>query len=312
VHEALYATAPIGSCAYLNAPPPTDPFMGLGQLLAGESADIYPILGNFPGKSQVQAAVSLHPTLTTVWLGGNDLLKVLFSGGAYPAVSAQSMQADLTLIVQTLQNAGSQVALANIPNVLNTAALIAPQNVATVVGRFLVGAGVPAAVAAQYAGPFTQLVLATNNVGSGEYVTATGAGKIAAALGASLQTQTQAVPPVFVTGDTISPALAAQVQALNDSYNTTIQNVAQSTGAAFVDIRALFTASAAGVPINPPTCCDGLFGGGLFSYDGIHPSNTGYALVANAFIASIDAKFGTTIAPVSVTAAYATDPYAPH
>ncbi|MBV8354212.1 MAG: hypothetical protein JO101_02760, partial [Candidatus Eremiobacteraeota bacterium] len=74
VHEALYAIAPVGSCAILSVAP--------FSLFQSENQNIYPILSaNFPGLSQVRAAASLHPTLTTVWLGANDLLKYLFSAG---------------------------------------------------------------------------------------------------------------------------------------------------------------------------------------------------------------------------------------
>ena len=69
------------------------------------------------------------------------------------------------------------------------------------------------------------------------------------------------------------------------------------------------------MPINPPKCCSLAFLGGLLSFDGLHPSNTGYALIANAFIGTIDAGYGQTVAPLStaqIFAIYSTDPYAQH
>jgi hypothetical protein len=41
------------------------------------------------------------------------------------------------------------------------------------------------------------------------------------------------------------------------------------------------------------------FGGGILSYDGLHPANTGYALMANTFIGAADTKYGLTIPPLS-------------
>ena len=38
--------------------------------------------------------------------------------------------------------------------------------------------------------------------------------------------------------------------------------------------------------------------GGIFSYDGVHPTRFGYAFLANAFIAAINAQFGVEIEPV--------------
>ena len=54
------------------------------------------------------------------------------------------------------------------------------------------------------------------------------------------------------------------------------------------------------------------FGGGILALDGLHPTNTGYAIIANAWIATINTAYGTSIPAVNVNAIYATDPYAPH
>jgi hypothetical protein len=59
-------------------------------------------------------------------------------------------------------------------------------------------------------------------------------------------------------------------------------------------------------------CCSLAFGGGFFSLDGLHPSNTGYAVIADLWIATLDAKLGLSIPQVNIPAIYATDPYAPH
>jgi hypothetical protein len=48
--------------------------------------------------------------------------------------------------------------------------------------------------------------------------------------------------------------------------------------------------------------------GGVFSLDGIHPTRTGNALVANAFIDAIDQRFGETVPQVDVARVAARDP----
>ena len=50
------------------------------------------------------------------------------------------------------------------------------------------------------------------------------------------------------------------------------------------------------------------FLGGLFSLDGIHPTNTGYAIFANAFINELNQSFEAGIPPVSVEQIQSTDP----
>ena len=48
--------------------------------------------------------------------------------------------------------------------------------------------------------------------------------------------------------------------------------------------------------------------GGLFSLDGIHPTNTGYAIIANEFIKAMNRSLAAGIPPVSVEQVSKTDP----
>jgi hypothetical protein len=48
--------------------------------------------------------------------------------------------------------------------------------------------------------------------------------------------------------------------------------------------------------------------GGVFSLDGIHPSRTGHALIANAFIDAINTRFAESIPPVDVGRIAVRDP----
>ena len=290
-HEALYMVGPQGPCAVISA----GPF----AVFQSENTNFYPVMANYAGLSPVQAARNLRPTLTTVWLGANEVLKYAGTGGQY-FIPVSSYQADLTTIVQTLQAAGSQVALANLPDVLSVPAFIPVAALPLV----LQGFGVPA----QSALAISVAVSQANNLTAGSYYTL-------AALPAILAVaQGGAVPSNLVQlGQALPAAFAAQVQSYNTSINSAIASVAQATGAALVDIHATFVQAATmGVPINPPKCCTLTLTGGLTSFDGLHPSNTGYALIANTFISAINAKWGTTIPQVNVNAVYATDPYAPH
>ena len=53
------------------------------------------------------------------------------------------------------------------------------------------------------------------------------------------------------------------------------------------------------------------FLGGLFSLDGLHPTNTGYAIMANQFIQTINANFKTSIPLANVQQIAASDPLLP-
>jgi hypothetical protein len=98
-------------------------------------------------------------------------------------------------------------------------------------------------------------------------------------------------------GSYISDALAAQAESLNAAYNA---QIAAATGAALVDVHALEgQAYAAGGIAITATSCHVSYGGGFYSLDGAHPSNTFYAILANGFIGTIDKAFGKTIAEFS-------------
>ncbi|HTU69156.1 MAG TPA: hypothetical protein VMF11_02455 [Candidatus Baltobacteraceae bacterium] len=98
-----------------------------------------------------------------------------------------------------------------------------------------------------------------------------------------------------------------------------IDEVASSFGSsvALVPINALFTqASQAGYTVGGfPAPLSPQFGGGLVSWDGLHPSNLGYAIIANQFISTADTAFGMTIpqlSPLQLAGIASTDPYDPY
>jgi lysophospholipase L1-like esterase len=339
VHEALFMIGPISpTCVPLQG---NDPTIALQPIVSGESGVFYPILGTFVPSlgtqtTMVNSAVALRPTLTTVWLGANDLLKYTFSGAKAPVDTPQQMQADLVQIIQKLQSAGSRVVVANLPDVLSTPQFFqgGPTLQATLTA-FLERPpfNLPPPVAAGVAAQITAYVAAVYGVGPNGYLTLSGLVKIFEALqtnpgnpqfntlndatcvgpGSTLDNPANTPPEC----DFLQDAYAARIQGLNNAFNGSIASAAQQAGAPLVDVHQLFVTIKAngGVPINPPICCNLQFGGGLLSLDGLHPSNTGYALLANTFIATIDGAFQLSVPPLTqaqILAIYATDPYAPH
>jgi lysophospholipase L1-like esterase len=304
VHEALYQIAPQTPC---GVPAGAGIFGGLANIVESESGALLPILGNFPaGTSQVAAAAGLHGTIDTVWLGSNDVLKFAFAGGALPPTAPAALQTDMVAIIRALQASGAKVAVANLVDIIHAAYFVGQPLLPQVFTlRLTPVLGAPAAAVA---GPqLAAEVDATYGLGSGGYLTITGLGKVLTAVA-----EGQALPTLGA-GDIIPDALAGQIVALNVAYNAAIAAAVTQTGAVLIDIHTPIAAAyaAGGVPLSP-RCCTFLYGGGFYSLDGIHPSNTGYATVANVFIKTLDAAFGTSIPPVNVSGIYATDIYAPH
>lgn len=304
-----------------GTPAQTVAFAGLNSLIFGESTLFYPVLGTFGSNiSQLQAAESLHPQAATVWLGSNELLKFIFSVGQVQVPSPGQFGQNLSSIISGLKANGTRaIAVANLVDVLH-AALFVPAGsvVATLATQGAIAAGAPPgspafpptynAIAAQIT-PYVSAVLSKNGLLPSGYVMLPGMQILAA--------QLQSPSPQLVTfqaGQYVPSSVAMQAQALNDAYNATIGQVVAGAGSgvALVDIHTLLQTS----PTIPGTnCCTAVYGGGLFSLDGIHPSNTGYAFLAQAFIGVFDTQLGQTIPPLSnaqIAQIYATDPYAPN
>ncbi len=352
-HEALTMTGPLApTCQTIPGIPAN--VAGLLQVTGSESNMFYPMLGSYASSvsplTEVNAAVALRPTLATVWLGANDMLHYTFSGGLFGAVDTPAqMQQDITTTIQKLQAVGAKVAVANLPNILEAAQFFQGGTPPATVGGLptclvqnytycAVSASLTPAVGAPTAGGIANLIVASvqanNGVGPNGYLTEAG-------LFCAIGEATGGAPSINLDNCTgtvgakgsgmgefyLTDAFAANVQSLNTGYNTAIAAAATATGVPLVDVAStidqIHNAAAPGfalaASVNPGKCCTAVFGGGLFSLDGLHPSNTGYALIANLWIQAIDAKYGATMAPVNIAAVYNgtapylyPDPYAQH
>jgi lysophospholipase L1-like esterase len=93
----------------------------------------------------------------------------------------------------------------------------------------------------------------------------------------------------------------ANIKTATDGYNATIKRLADANGLAFVDAAARLAELAVGGINVDGTLYTSTFGtGGAFSFDGVHPSTRGYAILANSFIDAINSTYGATIDKVDV------------
>jgi hypothetical protein len=104
------------------------------------------------------------------------------------------------------------------------------------------------------------------------------------------------------------------VQAFNAEIAAAAAEVQAARGVtiAVVDVFALFDQIATtGVDLDGNGTADLTSGflGGVFSLDGIHPTRTANALIANAFIEVLKVRFGEAIPPVDVAKVARKDPW---
>ncbi|MCF8413724.1 MAG: hypothetical protein K9G44_09940, partial [Melioribacteraceae bacterium] len=101
----------------------------------------------------------------------------------------------------------------------------------------------------------------------------------------------------------VDPDELSNINSVIDSYNSSIQTVASANGFGLVDVNGIFgsIASNGGVMLEGKLYTTAFVSGGLFSLDGVHPTNHGAVLIANAFIDVINSKYSANIAHVDIT-----------
>jgi hypothetical protein len=102
-------------------------------------------------------------------------------------------------------------------------------------------------------------------------------------------------------GSVLSASVAASVRAAVSGYNTAIRNTAQGSRAVVFDLADyLRQIKVSGARTASGQTVTGRYGEGFYSEDGIYPSPSGQALIANAVLQFLNSKYGTNYAPVTV------------
>ncbi len=255
-----------------------------------------PTMGN---TTVVDQALLLSATFATVWLGNNDVLGYATSGGTNPPapMPAANVEAAIGAVVAQLDAAGVKMAIANIPDVSVIPYFTTVKPYLTVTGTsvpVLDGQGNKQF----FLGPDGFLTDADMIVLTAQTVMAPppeGPGQ-----GSVIALEDQYV---------LSAAEQAIAQAAVDAYNVAIAGIAANYGLALVDINSLFDSIVAeGIDYGGLDLNAGFLSGGIFSLDGVHPTNVGQAIVANEFIAAINSTYNADIPLVSVYGAIAQTP----
>ncbi len=327
--ETPTATSPENAATlarpYDNLGLPGAPLAGfmdtVGTYQGGFGAAIIRGAGGLP-KSQFRAVKALQPQLVTFWLGNNDVLGYATTGGTSPA--APTPLATFTFLynqaLDTLKKsvANVKIIVGTIPNVTTIPffTTIGPK-----VGAKLAAAGGLALYyqkkgesgVASGTTKFTNpsgdpLICLTGSPYAGLIGTATGKfykDNGFPALPAGIDTtkpfgvHPQNPWPNALTLDSAEIAIAGQ--AVSD-FNNAIKTVAAAQGAAVVDFNAIFTdINANGKLISGVKYTSAYITGGLFSLDGVHPTNRGAGVLANEIIKVMNAKFGTNVTSVDVS-----------
>jgi lysophospholipase L1-like esterase len=233
--------------------------------------------------TQISRALDSRPTFFMVWIGNNDILGMATrtDPNAIDRPVQQFGQLYRQLLNQ-LADAGVDMAVANLPDVTGVAVL------------------------RRAAGEVTQC---QRPDGTLEPVAPEDR------LSIGLDRSRLPIPPCTKV---LSVAERAQARANVVAFNAEIAaaaaevQAARGVNIAIVDVFALFDdITTNGVDVDHDGIADmtATFLGGVFSLDGIHPSRTTNALIANAFIDVLNTRFGEVIPHVDVVKVFRRDPW---
>jgi lysophospholipase L1-like esterase len=270
------------------------------------------------GQTQFQNLRLLNPTFVTFHLGNNDILGYATNGaglnGNFGAIAGvppytpvttaddvvplgYNFTAGYAAAMDSLATLGADVALVNIPYVTAI-----PYFTAVNKDSVTVNLNPPAKAKIYTAETDVRYVtLAASNV----------LGSLSDAIGDGNSATPYGLHPLDpLSGKyTLTTTEVSSINAIIDGYNAVIAAQATAHGWALVDVNDLFNQIAA---VSGPTGSGYNAGGGirvktdfitggLFSYDGVHPTSLGYAILANEVIKSVNEHYGSTITQVSVT-----------
>jgi lysophospholipase L1-like esterase len=249
----------------------TDLVLGLPGLMGGVSL------------SQVEWAEALHPTTIVLWIGNNDALNGVLAADPAALTPEADFETAFGQVIDHLAATGATLVVGNIPDVTVVAYLTPAETVAARAGYPL-----------EAIGPML-------GIGPGDFVTPDAAPLIPQILA---NPTTGPLPGNVV----VTASEAAAIRAAVDGYNAFLAKKVREDHAALVDIHELFERVARRGYVVDGRRLTTEFLGGVFSLDGIHPTNTAYAIIANEFIRALDRNFAAGVPPVNVEQVAKQDP----
>ena len=249
----------------------TDLVLGLPGLLGGVS------------RSQVEWAEALQPTTIIVWIGNNDALNAAIAGDTAALTPVAEFETAYSNLVKRLTATGATVVVANIPDVA-----VIPYVVSAKKAAALFGVPLPLFVAV--------LGISTNDFINLDHL---------ATAGAILQ---GVLPAPLADNEFLDAAEIQQIREATRRFNEIITAQAVANDAVLVDVNAFLNRlDRHGLVVGGHRLTTE-FLGGIFSLDGIHPSNSGAAATANYFIKTMNRRAAAHLQPVNIRSIERNDP----
>ena len=228
------------------------------------------VLAPYYGLSQIQIVEQIKPAMVLAWVGNDDLISEILSYDTLGSQSGVTPLATFTSeyqeLVSRLKATGAKVVMSNVPDLTKMAYLIDNDDLTRYTGT---NYNLPSGTVTSLP---TMLLL-----------------ELGVLDGSVLQNPNYVLTPSQLT------AMQQQIQ----QYNQVITETAHAAGFPVVNAYAVLDNF-----ISNPITIEGItltthYNGGAFSLDGVHPSDTGHAIFANAFIAAANKAYGLSIPAIS-------------
>ncbi len=257
-----------------------------------------------PGASWWLTMKSFQPKVVSFWLGNNDVLGYATSGGVNPAAPTDEgvFLTKYQQIADSISGLASKpkVVVATVPDV-TTIPFFTTTNV-SLVGKIPSGK----IYYSHSSGSVDSIYVDANTYASGAIynrgmITLLGASAIGN--GSTTFTGLSRLVPLG-SQYVLDPSEIIIAKTATGKFNQHIKTIAASKGWAVADISSEFALIAAagsgGKYFNGLKVTAAFITGGIFSYDGVHPSSLGQALIANFFVDALNAKYGSTLKKVEL------------
>jgi GDSL-like Lipase/Acylhydrolase len=236
----------------------------------------------------VAQGVALRANLYTLWIGNNDVLSAVVRGTAVDGTTltpAPDFRSAYDQIVTAVRSTGGGLIVATIPDVTATpfATTIPPVVINPATRQPVLVGGNPVPLLGPN-GPLPPGALVTLGASS---LLAQGVG-----IPTSVGGNGQPLPGEVILDQNEVAIIQERVRVNNQA----IRDIASANGATVLDLNAIFTEfTEDGRNVGGVVVTEEFLTGGLFGYDGLHLTDMGYALLANEWIAAINASGAATL-----------------
>jgi lysophospholipase L1-like esterase len=229
--------------------------------------------------------LSLKPTMVTLWIGSYDLLGAIVNGRAIEGVTltpVASFRTAYQAVVDAIKQSGAFAVAANLPDVTTIPFVNTIQPIVVSPST-----GAPVRVNGQT----VALIGPDGPLPANSLITLAAAPLLLRGDGipASLGGTGRALPNEVI----LDLGEVAAIRERVGQYNQAIAEICQGAGIPVLDIHAFFADTVAhGYMVGGITLTSAFLSGGIFGFDGVHPTDLGYAVIANEWIRFINSRGG--------------------